>query len=159
MCGKLTNLFCCALLLQELEEEWEKAKPLLKEVLRAAGWTATADSSYDEYLEALAAWQQQQQDGAAADGELNGPSLVAESVGCWACMQQQQRARGGKGLAGTSVGCNGTAKGSCKECIDVLAAWQQQQDGAAADTGCGAFVPVVTGIGRCRMPCSWSPSA
>jgi hypothetical protein len=58
------------LLLQELEEEWEKARPLLKEALRAAGWSATAESSYEEYLEALAGQQQQQQqDGDAPDGE------------------------------------------------------------------------------------------
>ncbi|WIA16549.1 hypothetical protein OEZ85_013221 [Tetradesmus obliquus] len=49
----------------ELEEEWDKAKPLLKEALRAAGWAAAADSSYEAYLEALAV-QQQQQDGEAA---------------------------------------------------------------------------------------------
>jgi hypothetical protein len=56
-------LLLLLLLLQELEEEWEKARPLLKEAMCAAGWTATAESSYEEYLEALAGQQQQQEDG------------------------------------------------------------------------------------------------
>jgi hypothetical protein len=91
-----SSLNCCPsapLYLQELEEEWDKAKPLLKEVLRAAGWSATADSSYEGYLEALAAWQQQQQDAAAADGE------------CGDLWEDQ-------GFAGTAVDCVATAKGT-----------------------------------------------
>jgi hypothetical protein len=79
------------LCLQELEEEWEKAKPLLKEALRAAGWTAAADSSYEGYLEALAAWQQQQQDAAAADGGEGSKEGAADSAAKLAAMRDSHK--------------------------------------------------------------------
>lgn len=40
---------------QELEEEYDKARSVLKDALRAANWTATPDSEYTDYLEALTA--------------------------------------------------------------------------------------------------------
>lgn len=48
---------------QELEEEYEKARPLLKDALRSAGWSATPDSTYTDYCEVL-----QAQAAAAAEG-------------------------------------------------------------------------------------------
>ncbi|KAF6257845.1 hypothetical protein COO60DRAFT_1701643 [Scenedesmus sp. NREL 46B-D3] len=74
----------------ELEEEWEKARPLLKEALRAAGWTATAESSYEGYLEALAG-QQQQQDGEAADGGEGVKRGAAESAAKLAAMRDSHK--------------------------------------------------------------------
>jgi hypothetical protein len=38
---------------QELEEEFDKARPLLKEALKQGGWSATPDSSYVDYCEVL----------------------------------------------------------------------------------------------------------
>jgi hypothetical protein len=38
---------------QELEDEYDKARPILKDALRAANWVATPDSTYADYLEAL----------------------------------------------------------------------------------------------------------
>jgi CheY-like chemotaxis protein len=110
--------------LQELEEEWDKAKPLLKEVLRAAGWSATADSSYEGYLEALAAWQQQQQDAVAADGEWRGlwqeQGFADTAVDC---VWQQQRAPESAGSIGATV-VNGTvADGACRV-LRILVSWQ-----------------------------------
>eukprot|EP00775_Hariotina_reticulata_P012499 gene12499-12634_t len=51
-------------LILELEEEFDKARPLLKEALKQAGWSAAPDSSYVEYCEVL-----EKQAGAAADPE------------------------------------------------------------------------------------------
>lgn len=55
--------------LQELEEEYDKARSILKEALRAANWTATVDSTYSDYLEALAGNSSSSGDGGGgADG-------------------------------------------------------------------------------------------
>eukprot|EP00878_Enallax_costatus_P007972 GHUV01008338.1.p1 GENE.GHUV01008338.1~~GHUV01008338.1.p1 ORF type:complete len:419 (+),score=115.06 GHUV01008338.1:42-1259(+) len=40
-------------LIIELEEEYDKARPLMKEALKESGWTATPDSTYLSFVEAL----------------------------------------------------------------------------------------------------------
>ncbi len=63
--------------MQELEEEYERARPLLKDALRAAGWTASPDADYGAFIDAL--------QGAASEG------AAAAAAGGEADKQQQQQ--------------------------------------------------------------------
>lgn len=63
--------------MQELEEEYERARPLLKDALRAAGWTASPDADYGAFIDAL--------QGAASEG------AAAAATGGEADEQQQQQ--------------------------------------------------------------------
>lgn len=40
-------------LIIELEDEYDKARPLMKEALKESGWSATPDSTYLSFIEAL----------------------------------------------------------------------------------------------------------
>jgi hypothetical protein len=62
-------------MLQELEEEYDKARSVLKDALRAANWTATVDSNYTEYLEALTGGDSGV-DGAAAQEDEGGEAAA-----------------------------------------------------------------------------------
>lgn len=70
----LSTHMCVAVLcaLQELEEEYDKARGVLKDALRAANWIATPDSTYTDYLEALSGGDGSKAAAAAAAGKAEG---------------------------------------------------------------------------------------
>lgn len=60
-------------LILELEEEYDKGRSLMKEALKEAGWSATVDSTYVSFVEAL----ESQANAADAKGEcMDGGSVV-----------------------------------------------------------------------------------
>lgn len=88
------------MLLQELEDEYDKARSILKDALRAANWTATVDSTYTEYLEVLSG---SSTDTAAADklegegGEGAAAGAAGDGGGDTAMADADESAKGGKG--------------------------------------------------------------
>jgi hypothetical protein len=65
-------LFAFLHALQELEEEYDKARSVLKDALRAANWVATPDSTYTDYLEALSGSDSSKGTAAAAADKAEG---------------------------------------------------------------------------------------
>jgi hypothetical protein len=99
--------------LQELEEEYDKARSVLKDALRAANWTATVDSTYTEYLEALTG-SDDAADSAAADkeGEVGeGAGAAAGGAGDTAMADvDANEGKGSKGDKGDGLDASLAAK-------------------------------------------------
>jgi hypothetical protein len=43
----------CCLAFQDMEEEYKGAKDTMKEIIKAAEWSATPESTFDEFIELL----------------------------------------------------------------------------------------------------------